>query len=94
MSDTHEQDVILHVYDLTRELNDKVITIGLGIFHTGVEIGGKGIFSNDLKMNKIEYWFFGHEFEFTGIIKLNTGLITAGSMIKRYVFEILIAMFM
>mmetsp|Transcript_28142 Transcript_28142/g.39729 ORF Transcript_28142/g.39729 Transcript_28142/m.39729 type:complete len:271 (-) Transcript_28142:2970-3782(-) len=72
MSTTHEQDVILHVYDLMRDLNDKVITIGFGIFHTGVEVGGK------------EYWFFGHEFEFTGVIRLNTGLIAAGSMTKRH----------
>ncbi len=40
--DSLENKVILHVYDLAKELNDKSLRFGLGLFHTGVEIAGKG----------------------------------------------------
>jgi hypothetical protein len=37
--------VILHVYDLREgvEYNEKLFCIGLGAFHTGLEIVGEGI---------------------------------------------------
>jgi len=68
---TKNNHVVVHVYDLAKELNDKFYKFGLGIFHSGVEINGK------------EYWFFGHQFEFTGIIVLNPGIRSLGSMTKR-----------
>jgi len=64
-------EVKLHVYDLTKQLNDKFWKFGLGIFHSGVEVGGK------------EYWYFGHEYNFTGVIILEPGITVIGNMIKR-----------
>jgi len=72
--ETHSSNVILHIYDLAKDLNDKSYKFGFGIFHSGVEVHGK------------EYWFFGHEFQFTGIIILNPGVQADAGMTKRESF--------
>eukprot|EP01116_Phalansterium_solitarium_P025252 TRINITY_DN9559_c0_g1_i1.p2 TRINITY_DN9559_c0_g1~~TRINITY_DN9559_c0_g1_i1.p2 ORF type:complete len:294 (+),score=64.91 TRINITY_DN9559_c0_g1_i1:85-966(+) len=64
-------EVILHVYDLTKELNDKTYRIGLGIYHSGLEVDGT------------EYWFGGHEHGFTGLIELKPGIRSLGAMVLR-----------
>ncbi|KAH3731400.1 hypothetical protein Pelo_17769 [Pelomyxa schiedti] len=48
--------VIVHVYDLAVELNNKYYSWGLGLYHSGVEVNGK------------EYWFQGHPFPYTGVV--------------------------
>ncbi|PRP85557.1 hypothetical protein PROFUN_06789 [Planoprotostelium fungivorum] len=63
--------VFLHVYDLTREINDKCWWMGVGIFHTGIEIDGR------------EYWFYGHLEPYTGVIVLQPGVVQMRNMIKR-----------
>lgn len=40
--DIGDRRVILHVYDLAREVNDRFWWMGVGIFHTGIEFNGKG----------------------------------------------------
>lgn len=42
--------VRLHVYDLAPELNEKLRFLGLGVWHSGVELSGVG-----------ELWFYGHD---------------------------------
>lgn len=49
--------VILNVYDLHKG-NDYGYHVGLGLFHSGVEINGK------------EYSFGGHEYSFTGVFEV------------------------
>ena len=87
-------DVILHVYDLTQgkldcplqinftDVNEKLYKYGFGFFHTGVEVDGKGERQCN-QSHRLEYWFFGHEFEFTGIVVLTPGFSRMGAMIKR-----------
>lgn len=41
-------------------------------------------FDRFVVVNKLkEYWFFGHQFEFTGIVVLQPGIQTIGTMAKR-----------
>eukprot|EP00794_Sanderia_malayensis_P020077 gene20077-22047_t len=49
--------VLLHVYDMYW-LNDYTSSIGLGVYHTGIEVHGK------------EHAFGGHPFPFTGIFDM------------------------
>eukprot|EP00003_Mantamonas_plastica_P026125 TRINITY_DN5252_c0_g1_i1.p1 TRINITY_DN5252_c0_g1~~TRINITY_DN5252_c0_g1_i1.p1 ORF type:complete len:247 (+),score=66.63 TRINITY_DN5252_c0_g1_i1:213-953(+) len=49
--------VYLNVYDMA-QFNDLTYGVGLGVFHTGVEIGEK------------EYTFGGHDFDSTGVFNM------------------------
>lgn len=50
----HLEPVLLHVYDMYK-FNDIISNIGLGVFHSGVEIYGT------------EYAYYGHQYPFSGI---------------------------
>jgi hypothetical protein len=50
------EPVILHVYSISEGVNRFSLMIGLGLYHTAVEIYGQ------------EHSFVGHPFKFTGII--------------------------
>jgi PPPDE putative peptidase domain len=71
MAHPDPEAVVCHVYDLLPALNDKVFRAGVGIFHSGIEVLGR------------EFWFFGHEFPFSGIVVLPPGLQRMGAMGKR-----------
>eukprot|EP00727_Mastigamoeba_balamuthi_P013374 m51a1_g866 hypothetical protein (277) ;mRNA; r:818092-819362 len=53
--------VIVHVYDLAPPLNAKLRKIGLGLYHSGIELTA---------LNK-EFWFQGHPYGFTGVIGID-----------------------
>jgi hypothetical protein len=48
--------VILHVYSISEGVNRFSLMLGLGLYHTAVEVYGK------------EHSFVGHPFKFTGIV--------------------------
>lgn len=52
-----KEPVLLNVYDMYK-VNEYTANIGLGVFHSGVEIYG------------IEYAYGGHQFPFTGIFEI------------------------
>jgi len=55
--------VCVHVYDLAPELNQKLGRIGLGVYHSGVEVQSGGLCA--------ELWFHGHDEEgLSGVIAL------------------------
>ena len=54
-------EVIVHVYDLSEPANDKLFRVGLGFYHSGIE----------LKQLNVEYWFQGHDQRYTGILEID-----------------------
>jgi len=54
-------EVIVHVYDLSQAANNKLFRVGLGFYHSGLE----------LKQLDVEYWFQGHDQRYTGILEID-----------------------
>ena len=52
------ESVILHVYSISDRLNRFSLMVGLGLYHTAVEVYGQ------------EHSFIGHPFAFTGIVSI------------------------
>lgn len=51
--------IYLNVYDLHADANKYAYKVGLGVFHSGVQIGNT------------EYTFGGHEGDFTGVMEVS-----------------------
>jgi hypothetical protein len=49
-----------------------MLRLQTGLYHSGIEVYG------------MELWFYGHEFNFTGILTFPSGMRTVGDMGKRY----------
>lgn len=56
-ANNHETEIVLNVYDLT-PLNQYSIWVGLGIFHSGIEVFG------------MEYGFGAHDFPISGVFEV------------------------
>lgn len=56
-ANNHETEIVLNIYDLT-PLNQYSIWVGLGIFHSGVEVFG------------MEYGFGAHDFPISGVFEV------------------------
>ena len=54
-------EVVVHVYDLSEEMNDRLYRVGLGLYHSGVEL---------VELDR-EYWFQGHDQRYTGVLELD-----------------------
>lgn len=54
-------EVVVHVYDLSEEMNDRLFRIGLGLYHSGVEL---------VELDR-EYWFQGHDQRYTGVLEID-----------------------
>ena len=54
-------EVIVHVYDLSQDTNNKLFRLGLGLYHSGVE----------LEELDREYWFQGHDQRYTGVLEID-----------------------
>jgi hypothetical protein len=52
----NSEPVILHVYSISEGVNRFSLMVGLGLYHTAVEVYGQ------------EHSFVGHPFKFTGIV--------------------------
>jgi deubiquitinase DESI2 len=52
------EPVILHVYSISDRVNRFSLMVGLGLYHTAVEVYGQ------------EHSFIGHPFPFTGIVSI------------------------
>ena len=52
------KQVILHVYSISERVNRFSLILGLGLYHTAVEIYGQ------------EHSFVGHPFKFSGIVSM------------------------
>ena len=40
--------VYLNVYDMAPDLNKKLSWVGLGVFHSGIEVCGKGVYAEGI----------------------------------------------
>jgi hypothetical protein len=72
-------EVIVHVYDLSKEINEKFYTYGFGLFHSGVELRGFSSAATDDPTGAgggpwAEFWFQGHDREWTGIVEIDHGI--------------------
>lgn len=54
-----ETELFLNVYDLNPQMNNACFNIGLGFYHSGIEIGST------------EYTFAGHEGSHTGVMEVS-----------------------
>ena len=54
-------EVVVHVYDLSAEMNDRLFRLGLGLYHSGVEL---------VELDR-EYWFQGHDQRYTGVLEID-----------------------
>ena len=53
---TNAEPVVLHIYSISDRVNRFSLLLGLGLYHSAVEIYGQ------------EHSFIGHPFKFTGIV--------------------------
>jgi hypothetical protein len=70
--------VYVNVYDMAPDINKKTYWLGLGIFHSGVEIVGQGVLIHSFSVSSVwgfhihfsapEFAFGGHAYDFTGVI--------------------------
>jgi hypothetical protein len=58
LSVTKQEQVILHIYSISEQVNRFSLIVGLGLYHTAVEIYGQ------------EHSFVGHPFKFSGIVSM------------------------